>query len=143
MNLANFLNFELLRERQSEQFLSIFLSKFLFDRSNEAEDLLRNCLTIKLAPGDAVWRKADLHSRLGSALIAVVVADPAITSEDRHAKLTEAEALLLQGHAALQKAGKVATKYRSDALTRIVRLYEAWQKPEQAAEWREKLKELK
>ena len=113
------------------------------DRSKEAENLLRYCLTIQRGGGDAVWRKADLQSRLGSALLAVVVADPALTGEDRHTKLTEAESLLLQGRESLQKARKVAIKYQRDALTRLVRLYEAWQKPDQAAEWRQKLKELR
>ena len=140
-SLARLLADWVLSERDSE---SADQTKTLFiDRSKEAENLLRYCLPIQQGGGEAVWRKADLQSRLGSALLAVVVADPALTGEDRHAKLTEAESLLLQGHESLQKAGVVSIKYRRDALTRLVRLYEGWQKPDQAAEWRQKLKELR
>jgi small-conductance mechanosensitive channel len=80
-----------------------------------------------------------LKSRLGSALVSVVVTDPDFAVTDRQAKFTEAEALLLEGNEAVQQSSSADRKYKRDVLQRLMRLYEAWEKPDQAAKWRSKL----
>jgi serine/threonine protein kinase len=82
------------------------------------------------------WRIGDTQSRLGAAVLSVAVTDPALTGEARHAKFVEAESLLLEGNEALQEDAKADDTYKRDALERLIRLYDAWQKPEQAADWR-------
>ena len=120
------------------------------ERAHEAERLLRACLTTRLAGTEDSnrWRIADVRSRLGSALVAVVVADTNLATDARQAKLTEAEGLLLEGNDDLQKS-KTGSKYKQDALIRLVHLYEAWDelapnrgKAVQIGEWKKKLSEF-
>ena len=86
-------------------------------RAQEAERLLRQCLAIRLRDPKAVpWRIDDVRSRLGGALVAVSVTDPALNTESRLAKFAEAESLLLEGNEALQQRGKAESKYKRDAL---------------------------
>jgi hypothetical protein len=106
------------------------------DRAREAERLLRDVLAVRLRDTNS-WRIGDVKSRLGAALVSVAVTDAAIDAEARQAKLRDAESLLLDGHERLQKASR--RKYQRDALQRLVRLYEALSKPEQKAEWQQKL----
>lgn len=54
-------------------------------------------------------------------------------------KFTEAEAALIEGHAALQEIPEAPKQRHRYALTGLVRLYEAWNQPEKAAVWQEKL----
>jgi non-specific serine/threonine protein kinase/serine/threonine-protein kinase len=58
-------------------------------------------------------------------------------------KYAEAEPLLLEGYNGLIARIKTIPAYNMDSVTdagdRIVRLYDAWGKPAQAAEWREKI----
>jgi hypothetical protein len=109
-------------------------------RAQEAEHLLRDDLTMRLR-GTAIahLRTGEIRSRLGAALVAVAVTESTLAGEARVAKLTEAEALLLEGNEALEKGEKVESKYKRDSLTRLVRLYEAWDKPDELAGWRHKL----
>ena len=110
------------------------------DRAQEAERLLRDCLAARLRGSKAThWRTDETRNRLGGALLAVAVTDPALTSESRAARFIEAEAILLESYEALQQSKEPDRKYKGDALTRLVRLYEAWEKPEKAAEWQQKL----
>ncbi len=53
----------------------------------------------------------------------------------------EAQEHLLAGYEGLKKAQGKEHKQTRKALQRLVELYEAWGKPEQAAEWRAKLPE--
>ena len=109
-------------------------------RAREAVSLLRDCLAIRLRGNDKTnWRISDVQSRLGGALVAVAVTDSALTSGARLAKLTEAGSLLLEANEVLQLGKEVKSKYKSDSLTRLIRLYEAWDKPDKAAEWQQKL----
>ncbi|RYD38454.1 MAG: tetratricopeptide repeat protein [Verrucomicrobiaceae bacterium] len=116
-------------------------------RSREAESLLRDCLAKRLAgPTADHWRTAgDLTSRLGAAVLARAVTDPALNDASRDAKFAEAERLLMDGYGHLDHcdqagtAEKIPDKYLSDAITRLVHLHEAWNKPGKAAEWRQKL----
>jgi hypothetical protein len=81
--------------------------------------------------GDNDWRTAEARSLLGEAL----------TGLERY---EEAETYLLAGHASLDEslpAGR-RTQKLPPAVERLVRLYDAWGKPEKAAEWRAKLAEF-
>ncbi len=110
------------------------------ERAQEAERLLRECLAIRQRGTNAnSWRVADVNSRLGFALATISVTDATLAPEVRLTKLAEAEPLLLESAAALQAARGVSTDYIRDSLSRLIRLYEAWSKPAQAAEWRQKL----
>ena len=116
----------------------------IVQRAREAESLLRDCLVKRRqGPNASHWRTTgEAPSRLGAALLTVAVTDPALTSKARLAKLADAEALLLEGNEALQQHGRVETKYKRDSLTRVVRLYQAWDKHDKAAEWQKKLDEF-
>jgi hypothetical protein len=117
------------------------------ERANEAETLLREGLAVRTRTlKEADRRIADTQSRLGAAIVTVAVTDPALTPDARKTKLTEAELLLLQSLESLQQNKKAGASYQRDTLTRLVRLYEAWDelvpntgKATQAAEWEMKL----
>ena len=71
-------------------------------RAQEAERLLRDCLAARLrGPTATHWRTDETRNRLGGALLAVAVTDPALTSESRAARFTEAEAILVESCEAL------------------------------------------
>jgi hypothetical protein len=72
----------------------------------------------------------------------VAVTDSTLTSEARTAKLVEAEALLLQANEGLQKRGTAESICQRDSLVRLTRLYQAWNEPDKAAEWQQKLDEF-
>jgi serine/threonine protein kinase/tetratricopeptide (TPR) repeat protein len=135
-------------------------------RAHEAENLLRECLELRVAPlkigtntysvsfsgysdkykhsigtGRLVtnvepWSIADTRSRLGGAVLSVAFTDPSLKPEGRTLKLNEAEKLLLESNQVLQQSPNADKKYRRHALERLVRLYEAWNKPEEATHWR-------
>ena len=54
-------------------------------------------------------------------------------------KFQEAETLLLEANQALQQMPKAPRNLQHEALPGLVRLYEAWNQPEKAAEWQQKL----
>jgi hypothetical protein len=58
-------------------------------------------------------------------------------------RLAEAETLVVQGYEGMKtRESRIYVPYRSrlrEAAERIVRLYKAWNKPEQAAAWKAKL----
>ncbi len=110
------------------------------ERAREAEHLLRDCLAIRLQAVKAgSWRIADVRNRLGGALVVVAVTDPALTNEGRLAILGEAETLLLECHEPLQQSRKADRKYAQDSFIRLVRLYQALDKQDQAIQWQQKL----
>jgi hypothetical protein len=110
------------------------------DRAREGARFLRDCLAIRLRGTNAThWRTADLQSRLGGALLTLAVTEPALSTVVRDGTFTEAESALLQSQTALQGNKRAELRYKRDALTRLARLYEAWDKPQLAAEWRQKL----
>jgi serine/threonine protein kinase len=99
----------------------------------EVEPLARECLTLreKKMPDD--WRTFNSRSMLGGSLLG-------------QKKCTEAEPLLLSGGEGLEQredkipaSGKYNLKY---AFQRLVQLYEVTGRPDQAAEWKQKLAEL-
>src|SRR5262249_38713560 len=95
----------------------------------EAEPLLRQCLAIREKQQPDKWTTFSTKSLLGGSLLG-------------QAKYADAEPLLLAGYEGMkQRAAKIPLSgkpYQSAALERIVQLYEAWGKPEKAAEWRAK-----
>jgi tetratricopeptide (TPR) repeat protein len=102
-------------------------------KAADAELKLRECLRIreKLQPGD--WMTFDTKSLLGEALF-------------EQNKLAEAEPLLVASYEGLKKregAISAADKQRvTQALARVVKLYDAWGKKDKAAKWREELATL-
>jgi tetratricopeptide (TPR) repeat protein len=98
-----------------------------FDR---AERLLRQCLAVRRRKEPDAWTTSQTQSLLGGCLL-------------RQKRYADAEPLLLAGYAGLnrhEKAIPARDKARlSEALERLVRLYDAWGKPEQAAAWRKQL----
>jgi serine/threonine protein kinase len=101
-------------------------------RHADAGPILRECLAIrrKAQPGD--WKTFQAQSSLGAALLG-------------QEAYTEAEPLLITGYEGLkaheQEIPRFFARYRlAEASGRIVRLYEAWGRPEQAAAWRSKVK---
>ena len=113
----------------------------------DAEPMLRECLAIreKAAPDD--WRTFNTKSMLGGALLGQAKQLQATDAAAATAKLTEAEPLLVQGYEGMQQReatippeGKIRL---TEALQRLVDLYTAWGKPDEAAKWQEKLDALK
>jgi tetratricopeptide (TPR) repeat protein len=97
---------------------------------SEAEALLRECLAIRAKVIPDEWQRFNTMGWLGGALLG-------------QGNYAEAEPLVVQGYEGLKaRAARVPAQYRdnlSEAAVRVVRLYEAWGKPEQAREWKTKL----
>jgi serine/threonine protein kinase len=95
----------------------------------DAEPILRKCLTIRLNTEAELWTTFNTKSALGGALAG-------------QKKYSDAEPLLLSGYEGMKaREAKIPAAGRArlvEAQERIVQLYEAWGKPEQAAEWRAK-----
>jgi tetratricopeptide (TPR) repeat protein len=101
----------------------------------EAEPLLRECLTIREQKLPDKWTTFNTRSALGEALLG-------------QEKYGEAEPLLVNGYEQIKKhQDKVPPAYRqvrlSEALERLVRLYEATEQKEKADYWRRELQEAK
>ncbi|QOJ15202.1 MAG: serine/threonine protein kinase [Planctomycetia bacterium] len=103
----------------------------------EAEPLIREALAIREAKASDSWTTFNTRSLLGAALIG-------------QNKYSEAEPLLLSAYAGMKERETTippqAAPRVTDALRRIVRLYEAWDQAEpgqgfdtRAADWRERL----
>ncbi len=98
-------------------------------RYAEAEQLVRESLPINIrVRGEDHWRTAEARSLLGAALAGLE-------------RYQVAETLLLDGHAGLDASlpGGRRTQKLPPSIERLVRLYDAWGKPDKAAEWRAKL----
>ena len=101
------------------------------DRHVEAEKHLRNGLTIHERKNDPDgWRGYETQSILGAALLG-------------QKKYAEAEALLLAGYQGMKsREAKIRPQHRKSlpaALERLVLLYEATNKPDEAAKWQREL----
>src|SRR5262249_7226671 len=99
-------------------------------RWSEAEPLLREGSAIRamVTPND--WLRYDAMSLLGGALL----------GQGRYA---EAEPLVVPGYEGMKaREAGIPTRVRrnlAEAAVRVVRLYEAWGKAEQAAAWKDRL----
>jgi tetratricopeptide (TPR) repeat protein len=92
----------------------------------EAERTLREALRILDIQNPWIWLYNDACSTLGGVLA-------------EKGDYAEAEPLLLQSYEELTNEPMAWPHRQREALERIVRLYDAWGKPDQAAEWRSKL----
>jgi tetratricopeptide (TPR) repeat protein len=111
--------------------LAVRGSALLFQKKPaEAELQLRECLTIrqKIQPDD--WTTFDTKSMLGEALL-------------DQKKFVEAEPMLLSGYEGMkQREDTIPSRDKprlNKALERLVTLYEAWGKNDQAMRWRKEL----
>ena len=98
-------------------------------RYAEAEQLVRESLPIHIRIlGENHWRSAEALSLLGAALAGLE-------------RYEEAETHLLEGQAGMDALprGWRRTQNLAPSIARLVHLYDAWGKPEKAAEWRAQL----
>ena len=102
---------------------------YLATRPAQAERLLRETLSIREKKFPDDWSTFEAMSLLGGSLLA-------------QKKLADAEPYLVRGYEGLAaRVTKIPAPYRkvlSEALERIIRLYEDWGKKDRAATWREK-----
>ncbi|HKB05586.1 MAG TPA: serine/threonine-protein kinase, partial [Gemmataceae bacterium] len=104
-------------------------------RPAEAEPLFREALTIRENRFPDDWKTAQLRSKLAEALTALM-------------RYADAEPLLLAALPVLERhvretGGLGPPAARAAALRRLIRLYDAWGKPERAMEWRKKAAAVK
>ncbi len=111
------------------------LTAILLDENkfSDAEPPARECLTIREKMIPDLWRTFNSRSLLGGSLLG-------------QKKYAEAEPLLLSGYEGMKQRedripadGKFQLK---KALQRLVQLYEATDRPDQAAQWNQKLAEF-
>jgi hypothetical protein len=96
----------------------------------ETEMVLRECLDIREKKEPDSWTTFNARSLLGEALLG-------------QKKYDDAEPLLVEGYEGLkQREAKIPPAGKpnlTSALERLVHLYDAWGKPEQAEQWRKEL----
>jgi hypothetical protein len=99
-------------------------------KASDAEPVLRACLAIREKRAPGAWTTFSAQTMLGGALLG-------------QKKYAEAEPLLLQGYEGLKQREAMipATgKFNlTEALKRLVQLYEATGQKDKAAEWRKEL----
>ncbi len=106
------------------------LSHIQHSKWTEAEPVLRECLAIreKLQPEE--WNTFNTRSQLGGSLLG-------------QKKFAEAEPLIISGYEGLKaREAKIPPPGKSrltEASERMLKLYEAWDKPEKVTEWKAKL----
>jgi eukaryotic-like serine/threonine-protein kinase len=100
----------------------------------DAEDALHDCLAIREKKQPDDWTTFNTQSMLGEAL-------------NGQKKRAEAEPLLVRGYEGLrQRAAKIPKEGKTrltEALERLVQLYDAWGKPVEATRWRRELETAK
>jgi hypothetical protein len=96
----------------------------------DAEAVLRDCLVIRQKQEPDAWTTFNVQSLLGGALLG-------------QKKYADAEPLLVKGYEGMkQRAAKIpppARRRLSEAVERLVALYEATGNKEEAATWRKEL----
>jgi serine/threonine protein kinase/tetratricopeptide (TPR) repeat protein len=95
---------------------------------SNAEPFLRECLAIREREQPDAWTTFNSKSLLGEALVGQKNYDTA-------------EPLLLEGYEGMtQREAKIPMQFKAlrlrEALQRVVQLYDAWGKPDEAAKWR-------
>ena len=96
------------------------------EKYREAEEAFRECLTIRQASTPKNWGTFDAMNALGAAL----------AGQGRYA---EAEPLLLDGYAGMAADVRAYPLRKRQAMERIIHLYEMWEKPGLAEQWRGRL----
>ena len=96
----------------------------------EAEAILRECLAIREKVQPDEWTTFNTRSLLGGSLLG-------------QKKYAEAEPLIVSGYEGMKareaRIPPPGMPRFTDASERVVKLYEAWGKPDKAAEWRAKV----
>jgi serine/threonine protein kinase len=99
---------------------------------SDAEPLLRDCLRVRTAKRPDDWATFNTRSLLGATLLS-------------QKKYVEAEPLLLQGYEGMKaRQAKIPPRAQvrlTEALARLVQLYEAMKKTDEAVKWRKQLEE--
>ena len=86
---------------------------------------MRECLALRqeeLEPGD--WLISSIKSTLGFCLTA-------------QGRFEEAEPLVVDGYGGIRSNPLAPPERRQEAQERVVSLYEKWDKPQEAARWRD------
>jgi hypothetical protein len=100
----------------------------------EAEPLLRDCVKVRQQKQPDAWNTFNAQSMLGGSLLG-------------QKKYTEAEPLLLAGYEGMKQRQaqipKTAQARLRQAVERLIELYNAWERQEDAARWRKQLDMLK
>jgi serine/threonine-protein kinase len=100
----------------------------------KAERILRASLILRQQKQPDAWTTFHTQSQFGGSLVG-------------QKQYAEAEPLLLAGYEGMKQRQATipahAKKYLTESLDRLVQLYDAWGKPEQANEWRQKLDQAK
>src|SRR5262249_1682435 len=100
----------------------------------EAEPVLRDCLVLREKKEPDAWTTFNTKSMLGGALLGLK-------------KYAEASPLLVQGYEGMkQREAKIPPQGKvglTEALERLVQLYNAWGQKDQADQWRKELKAVK
>jgi tetratricopeptide (TPR) repeat protein len=109
-------------------------------RYTDAEPILRESLAILQQKEPELWSTLRTQSRLGGALLG-------------QQKFAEAEPHVVQGYRGMKGLEKEMTGAKfygaspgqelTEALERLVQLYDAWNKPAEAAKWRKELEKMK
>ncbi len=99
-------------------------------RFSEAERLIRAALSTRQRETPNDWTTFSTQSLLGASLLG-------------QQKYEEAEQLLLSGHSGMEERASTipaaGVDFLKDSIQRVVDLYDAAEKPDQAAKWRERL----
>jgi eukaryotic-like serine/threonine-protein kinase len=100
----------------------------------DSEPIARECLAIRVKKEPDAWTTYNARSLLGGAFLG-------------QTKYADAEPLLLAGYEGMkQREAKIPNEGHvrlTEALHRLVQLYEAWDRPEQATNWRKELEARK
>jgi tetratricopeptide (TPR) repeat protein len=101
----------------------------------DAELVLRDCVAIREKKAADDWTTFNTRSMLGEALVGLK-------------RFGEAERLLVAGYEGIRaRREKIPKEIRgireSEAAERLVALYDAWQKPDEAARWRARIAVLR
>jgi tetratricopeptide (TPR) repeat protein len=113
---------------------AVGLCRLHADKPGEAEKVLHECLLIRQKKDPDDWQTFDTHSLLGGALLG-------------QRKYAEAEPHLRQGYEGMkQREATMPAHYKvhlTAALERLVQLYDAWSKKDEAARWRKEAEAAK
>ena len=112
----------------------------------QAEPLWRQCLAIRLQLDPNAWTTFETQSLLGDALFKQGQVLAATDKAAAQRKFAVADPLLVGGYEGLKKretqlAGKARAQLTA-AAQRLVDLYRAWNRPDEAARWEKVLAEL-
>ncbi len=110
----------------------------------DAEATLRECLTVRERSLPDDWTTYNTVSRLGEAIASQASVLSATDFPTANARFAEAEPLLIKGYEGLNQRQEgipveSRTRYLAAAIRRLIELYEAWGKTDQAQAWQEKL----